>query len=112
MGGKVKESKSREFGLVKVKSVKNSILTKNFFTNGVSNVWMSHADEVIKLPRNFKVVAKSSNSKLCIIENIKDNLYGIQFHPEVTHTKKGKIILKNFVFNICKLKKNWSVKNA
>ena len=111
MGGKVKESKSREFGLVKVKSVKNSILTKNFFTNGVSNVWMSHADEVIKLPRNFKVVAKSSNSKLCIIENIKDNLYGIQFHPEVTHTKKGKIILKNFVFNICKLKKNWSVKN-
>ncbi len=111
MGGKVKESKSREFGLVKVKSIKNSILTKNFFTNGVSNVWMSHADEVIKLPRNFKVVAKSSNSKLCIIENIKDNLYGIQFHPEVTHTKKGKIILKNFVFNICKLKKNWSVKN-
>ena len=111
MGGKVKQSKSREFGLAKVKKVKNSILTNNFFTKGQSNVWMSHADEVIKLPKNFKIVAKSSNSKLCIIENTKKKLYGIQFHPEVTHTNKGKIILKNFVFNICKLKKNWSSKD-
>ena len=111
MGGKVKRSKSREFGLAKVKKVKNSILTKNFFTKGENNVWMSHADEVTKLPINFKVVAKSTNSKLCIVENKKQNLYGIQFHPEVTHTNKGKIILKNFVFDICKLKKNWSVKD-
>ena len=110
MGGEVKQSKSREFGLAKVIKVKNSILTKNFFTKGQSNVWMSHADEVTKLPKNFKVVAKSSNSKLCIVENTKKNLYGIQFHPEVTHTNKGKIILKNFVFNICKLRKNWSAK--
>ncbi len=111
MGGKVKRSKSREFGLAKVKKVKNSILTKKFFTKGENNVWMSHADEVTKLPINFKVVAKSTNSKLCIVENKKQNLYGIQFHPEVTHTNKGKIILKNFVFDICKLKKNWSVKD-
>ncbi len=111
MGGKVKKSKFREFGLVKVKEVKKSILTKNFFTKGMNNVWMSHADEVTKLPKNFKLVAKSSNSKLCIIENIKNNLYGIQFHPEVTHTNKGKTILKNFVFDICKLKKNWSSKD-
>ena len=110
MGGKVKQSKSREFGLAKVIQVKNSILTKNFFTKGQSNVWMSHADEVTKLPKNFKVVAKSSNSKLCIVENTKKDLYGIQFHPEVTHTNKGKIIIKNFVFNICKLRKNWSAK--
>ncbi len=111
MGGKVKQSKSREFGLAKVKKLKNSILTKNFFSRGENKVWMSHADEVIKLPKNFKVVAKSSNSKLCIVENTKQNLYGIQFHPEVTHTNKGKIILKNFVFDICKLKRNWSAKD-
>jgi len=111
MGGKVAKSKSREFGLVKVKRVKNSILTKNFFIKGQSNVWMSHADEVTKLPKNFKVIAKSANSKLCIVENTRMNLYGIQFHPEVTHTNKGKIILRNFVFDICKLKKNWSIKN-
>ncbi len=108
MGGKVKQSKSREFGLAKVIKINNSLLTKNFFSKKENNVWMSHADEVIKLPKNFKVIAKSNNSKLCIIENSKEKLYGIQFHPEVTHTKRGKIILKNFIFNICKIKKNWS----
>ena len=111
MGGKVKQSKSREFGLAKVIKINNSILTKNFFLNNINNVWMSHADEVIKLPKNFKVIAKTNNSKLCIIENSKDKLYGIQFHPEVTHTNRGKIILKNFVFDICKIKRNWSPKD-
>tara|TARA_B100000029_G_scaffold510113_1_gene600879 strand:- start:761 stop:2323 length:1563 start_codon:yes stop_codon:yes gene_type:complete len=111
MGGKVKQSKSREFGLAKVIKINNSILTKNFFSKKKNNVWMSHADEVTKLPNNFKVIAKTNNSKLCIIENSKDKLYGIQFHPEVTHTNRGKIILKNFVFNICKIKKNWSPKD-
>ena len=108
MGGKVKKSNSREFGLAKVIKIKNSILTKNFFSKRNNNVWMSHADEVTKLPKNFKVIAKTNNSKLCIIENSKDKLYGIQFHPEVTHTIRGKVILKNFVFDICKIKKNWS----
>ena len=111
MGGKVKQSKSREFGLAKVIKIKNSTLTKNFFLNNKNNVWMSHADEVIKIPKNFKVIAKTNNSKFCIIENSKDKLYGIQFHPEVTHTNRGKIILKNFVFDICKIKKNWSPKD-
>ena len=111
MGGKVKQSKSREFGLAKIKELKNSILTKNFFTKGENKVWMSHADEVTKLPKNFKVIAKSNNSRLCIVENTKQNLYGIQFHPEVTHTNKGKIILKNFVFDICKIKRNWSARH-
>tara|TARA_B100000965_G_scaffold393147_1_gene403575 strand:+ start:1512 stop:3074 length:1563 start_codon:yes stop_codon:yes gene_type:complete len=108
MGGKVKKSKSREFGYAKVVKINNSVLTKNFFLKKESKVWMSHADEVTKLPKNFKVVAKSYNSKLCIIENSKKKLYGIQFHPEVTHTNRGKIILKNFIFDICKIKKNWS----
>ena len=111
MGGKVKKSKSREFGLAKVIKIKNSILTKNFFSQRNNIVWMSHADEVTKLPRNFKIIAKTNNSKWCIIENSKDKLYGIQFHPEVSHTNRGKIILKNFVFDICKIKKNWSSKD-
>ena len=108
MGGKVKQSKQREFGLVKIKKLKYSILTKNFFDkNGYNNVWMSHSDQVTKLPKNFKVIASSGSSKLCMIENKINNFYGIQFHPEVTHTNKGKIILKNFIFIICKMKKNW-----
>ena len=111
LGGKVKKSKTREFGFAKVRRVRNSILTKNFYSNEESTVWMSHADEVTKLPKDFRIIAKSTNSKLCAIENSKKKFYGIQFHPEVTHTKKGKLILKNFVIDICKLKRNWSAKD-
>ena len=108
LGGRVKNSKYREFGLAEVEEVKKSILTKNFFSKGKNNVWMSHADQVTKLPKNFHVLAKSKNSKLCIIENLEKKFFGIQFHPEVSHTNKGKQILKNFVFSICKIKRNWS----
>jgi len=111
LGGKVKKSNSREFGLATVKKLSDSILTKNFFnTKGLNNVWMSHSDEVSKLPKDFKVIASSNNSKLAAIENSKKKIFGIQFHPEVTHTKNGKKLLKNFVFSICKFKKNWSSK--
>ena len=112
LDGRVKKSKHREFGLATIKKVSNSILTKNFFNKDkTSNVWMSHADQVSKMPKNFKIIASTKNSKLTIIENIKDNFYGVQFHPEVTHTNKGKILLRNFVFLICKTKKNWSSKD-
>ena len=112
LGGKVKKSKHREFGLATINKVSNSILIKDFFNkNKTSNVWMSHSDQVSKMPKNFKVIASTKNSKLTIIENIKDNFYGVQFHPEVTHTNKGKILLRNFVFLICKIKKNWSSKD-
>ena len=111
LGGRVKQSRKREFGLAKIKRVKHSILTKNFFSkNGVNNVWMSHSDQVTKLPKNFEIVASSSNSKMCIIENKSKNFFGIQFHPEVTHTKNGTRIIKNFLYTVCKLKKNWSPK--
>ncbi|MDA9648247.1 glutamine-hydrolyzing GMP synthase, partial [Candidatus Pelagibacter sp.] len=112
LGGKVKKSKHREFGLATINKVSNSILTKNFFNKDkMSDVWMSHADQVSKMPKNFKIIASTKNSKLTIIENTKDNYYGVQFHPEVTHTNKGKILLRNFVFHICKIKKNWSSKD-
>jgi len=112
LGGKVKKSKNREFGLAKIKKLKNSVLTRNFFNKkGFNDVWMSHADQVTKLPKNFRAIGSSENSKLCIIENKINNFYGIQFHPEVTHTKKGNIILKNFIFSICKVKKNWLSKH-
>ena len=112
LGGKVKKSNHREFGLAEVEKKKNSILIKNFFDKKNKNkVWMSHADQVSKMPKNFKVIASSKNSKLTIIENSKDRFYGVQFHPEVTHTKNGKILLQNFLFYICKVKKNWSPKD-
>ena len=112
LGGKVKKSNHREFGLAEIKKVSKSLLTKNFFNiKNKNNVWMSHADQVFKMPKNFKIVASSKYSKLAIIENTKDKFYGVQFHPEVTHTNKGKILLRNFLFLICKIKRNWSSKD-
>ena len=111
-GGKVKQSKHREFGLVNIIKKKESLLTKNFFNNqNITKVWMSHADQVSKLPNNFNVIASSQNSKFAIIANKQKNFYGVQFHPEVTHTVNGKKLLSNFVFLICKIKKNWSPKD-
>mgnify|MGYP000651553598 CR=1 FL=1 len=110
MGGSVRNSKYREFGLAEVKEIKKSKLTKNFFSKGKNNVWMSHADQVTKLPKNFEKVASSTNSKFCIIQNKYKKFYGIQFHPEVTHTHNGIKLIKNFLFSICKSKKNWSSK--
>ena len=111
-GGNVKSSKTREFGLAKIKKVRNSLLTKDFFNkSNLNNVWMSHADHVTKIPKGFKKIASTNESKYTIIENLKLKRFGVQFHPEVTHTKKGKILLKNFIFNICKAKKNWSLKH-
>ena len=108
-GGQIKSSKKRrEFGRAILMKRKNSLLTKNFL-NKKKSVWMSHEDAVIKLPKNFKIIASTKDSKMAIIENSKNRLYGVQFHPEVTHTEKGKQIFKNFLFLICKIKKNWSV---
>jgi len=112
LGGKVKKSNHREFGLAEIRKVNNSTLIKNFFNKqNKNNVWMSHADQVYKMPKKFKVIASSKNSKLAIIENKDNQFFGVQFHPEVTHTNKGKVLLSNFLFHICKIKKNWSSKD-
>ena len=110
-GGKVKQSKHREFGLTNIHKKNNSLLIKNFFDKKTKKVWMSHADQVTKLPKNFRVVASSENSKFAIVESKIKNFFGVQFHPEVTHTENGKKIISNFIFFICKIKRNWSSKD-
>ncbi len=106
--GKVKTNiKKREFGRVVLMKKKNSILTKNFFNKNKSVVWMSHQDSVFKIPRGFSKIASTSQSTMTIIENKVRKLYGIQFHPEVTHTTNGNVIFKNFIFGICNAKKQW-----
>tara|TARA_B100001248_G_scaffold261144_1_gene251343 strand:- start:1813 stop:3372 length:1560 start_codon:yes stop_codon:yes gene_type:complete len=108
-GGRIKPSnKRREFGRAFLIKKQNSLLVKNFLNLNMS-VWMSHEDAVIKLPKKFKMIASTKNSKLTIIENSKDKIYGVQFHPEVTHTDNGHQIFKNFLFLICKIKKSWSI---
>ena len=70
---------------------------------------MSHQDSVYKLPKGFLKIASTPQSTMTIVENKKKKIYGIQFHPEVTHTNNGNIIFKNFIFNICKAKKQWKL---
>ena len=111
-GGSVRQSKHREFGLANIFKKRDSLLTKNFYgVKKTKEVWMSHADQVSKLPKNFQVIASSTNSKYAIVENKLKKYYGVQFHPEVTHTENGKKLISNFVFLICKIKKNWSSKD-
>ena len=111
-GGKVKQSKHREFGLANIYKKNDSLLTANFFNKKkFKKVWMSHADQVSKIPKNFKVVASSTNSKFAIVQNKMKKFYGVQFHPEVTHTENGKKLISNFIFLICKIKRNWSSKD-
>jgi len=111
-GGKVRKGKNlREFGRAVLKKEKNSLLTTNFYKNNNAEVWMSHQDIVYQLPKQFIKIASTKDSKFTIIENKQKKIYGIQFHPEVTHTKNGAKIIKNFVFLICKAKSNWVVAN-
>jgi len=109
-GGRIKKSqKKREFGEAVLTEKFKSILFKNFFKNKKASVWMSHQDAVFKIPKNFINLASTDSSKYTAIQNISKNIYGIQFHPEVTHTKKGFKIIKNFILDICKIKKNWMI---
>ena len=111
-GGKIKQSKHREFGLANIYKKKDSPIIKNFFKKKKTiKVWMSHADQVSRLPKTFRVIASSDNSKFAMVECKSKNFFGVQFHPEVTHTENGKKIISNFIFLICKIKKNWSSKD-
>ncbi len=108
-GGVIKPSKkNREFGRAFLIKKNTSLLTKKFF-NFKQAVWMSHEDAVVKMPKNFRLVASSRDSKLAIIEHIDKKIYGVQFHPEVTHTENGRLIFKNFLFSICKIKRQWNI---
>jgi len=113
LGGKVITSSKREFGKTAINANYKNLLFGSLKQNNKkkSIVWMSHGDKVVKLPKGFKSIASSYNTKFVAIENIERKFYGLQFHPEVIHTDDGSKIIKNFIFKIAKCKKNWSMKN-
>ena len=112
LGGKVQMSKKREFGKTVINSSYKSLILRGFNKGKKScNVWMSHGDKVISIPKGFESIASSLNTKFAAIESKKLNFYGLQFHPEVVHTSNGNRIIQNFIFKTCKCKKNWSMKN-
>ena len=111
-GGIVKNQKKSEFGRCYIYKNRSSKLTKDFFDKkNKAEVWMNHTDVVKKAPKDFQSIASSDDYKYTIIQNLKKNIYGVQFHPEVIHTIKGSTLFKNFLFRICKLKKNWNSRN-
>jgi len=111
LNGKVKKTNKREFGKAYIKVLKKCLLFKgNLKTLSKSQVWMSHGDEVVNIPSGFEIIAKSENN-IAAIANTKKNIYGLQFHPEVNHTLKGKEFIRNFILNISKIKQEWKINN-
>ena len=84
---------------------------KLFKLNRKIITWMSHEEKVTKLPKDFETLAHTQNSKFASFANKKLKIFGVQFHPEVIHTPKGKFILKNFLFKICKCMGLWTMKS-
>ena len=117
LGGKVQTSDKREFGYAEIRAHGHSKLLSNIQdkTNeeghGLLDVWMSHGDKVTSLPSGFQIIASNKSTPIAGIANETKNIYGFQFHPEVTHTNQGKNIIKQFVINICKVKADWNMPN-
>jgi len=100
MGGKVQHCAKKEYGPAVLELAQKSRLFQGLPSS--FSVWMSHGDQAVRLPKGFVQTALSPNSSHAAIEDSKRKLFGIQFHPEVEHTRHGKEILQNFVFGICK----------
>jgi len=107
-GGKVESSSEREYGRAEIAIDKTSPLFAGIDENVVT-VWMSHGDRVLELPDGFNDIAKSGNSPIAAFAHDKKKQYGVQFHPEVTHTPLGKEILGNFIFNVCECEPTWTM---
>ena len=117
LGGEAKSAKKAEFGFAKIRARNHSklLMDINDATNseghGLLDVWMSHGVEVTKLPKNFELIASSDNCPIAGFANNKKNYFGLQFHPEVTHTKQGTKILERFITIICRCEKKWTTDN-
>jgi GMP synthase (glutamine-hydrolysing) len=109
-GGKVEKSSKREYGRAVLHLEKEDSLLKNLISS--SQVWMSHADSILKLPTEFELLATTDSIPVAAFKHKEDGqqkpLYGLQFHPEVYHSIEGKKILQNFLVNICGCKQDWT----
>jgi len=110
LGGKVEKGLKREYGKG-VLTVKDASCALFRNLPKMLQVWNSHGDKLTKLPRDFKPVAVTENSEYAAIENRARKFFGLQFHPEVVHTPRGKEIISNFVHGICGCGKNWTMRN-
>jgi len=117
LGGGVESSGVREFGYAEVRARGHSELFKgiqdrsNAERHGLLDVWMSHGDKVTALPPGFKVIASNDSTPIAGMADETRRFYGVQFHPEVTHTRQGAAILERFVRGICGCSGDWTMPN-
>lgn len=107
-GGEVIKADVSEYGKT-VLNFKTSPIFKDMKSSSI--MWMSHTDRISKLPMGFKNIANSDNCEIAAFSNEEKKIYGVQFHPEVTQSEEGQLLLKNFIFNISKCENNWNMKN-
>jgi GMP synthase (glutamine-hydrolysing) len=110
LGGEVDKAAKREYGHAELMVDDESDLFAGLGSNGISQttVWMSHGDHLTKIPPGFEPIAHTSNAPICAIREPRKKIYGVQFHPEVIHSAKGREILHNFLYKICECKGGWS----
>ncbi len=117
LGGKVEAGTKREFGYAEIRARGHSALFKdiqdrtNAEGHGLIDVWMSHGDKVTELPAGFKIIASNDTTPIAAFADETRHFYGVQFHPEVTHTKLGQAMLVRFVLEICRAKPDWVMKD-
>ncbi|MEW4982995.1 MAG: glutamine-hydrolyzing GMP synthase [Cycloclasticus sp.] len=117
LGGRVEASEHKEFGYASIRARGHTELLRDIEDHttpegyGMLDVWMSHGDKVVELPDNFKLMASTDSAPIAGMADEQRKFYGLQFHPEVTHTKQGGRILSRFVLDICQCDPLWTSKN-
>jgi GMP synthase (glutamine-hydrolysing) len=109
LGGHVKPAKAREFGRAKLHVVADDPLVRGL--SGEITVWMSHGDQVHELPADFIALATTPTCPYAAARHARRPFYGVQFHPEVTHTPRGEQIFQNFLYDICQCSGSWTMGN-
>ena len=111
LGGEVQAGNQREFGYAQVRTEEGDLTRGIEDAPHTLDVWMSHGDKVFRLPQGFRITGHTPSCPVAIMENSAKHFYGIQFHPEVTHTKQGRALLNRFVLDICGANPSWTMPN-
>jgi len=111
LGGEVQAGNQREFGYAQVRTEDGDLTRGIEDAPHTLDVWMSHGDKVFRLPENFRITGYTPSCPIAMMENSAKRFYGIQFHPEVTHTKQGSALIRRFVLDICAAQPSWTMPN-
>ncbi|MEL6844655.1 MAG: glutamine-hydrolyzing GMP synthase, partial [Bacteroidota bacterium] len=104
--GKVATSETREYGRARLEATKENVLLKGI--SAQSQVWMSHGDTIMELPEGYELIGSTESVKVAAYQHTSEAVFGLQFHPEVTHSLEGAQILQNFLYDVCGLKGDWT----